>query len=108
MQYARFADGRFSLKMLMMTCVVDNLALRKLVDSFLCSLPLHTYRILCRLRGQRFHAWPVLERVLLGIHFGFHREEARDHRSAIGHRGAVADVRSIHNLLARHFVKVRK
>lgn len=63
-----------------------------------------SHRLLRGLRRERFHSWPILDGILLGIRFGLHREEARDHRRFIGYCGAVVDVRSIHHLRVRSFV----
>lgn len=54
-----------------------------------------SHRLFRGLHCERFHAWPILDGVLLGICLGFRREEARDPRRPVGHRGAVVDVRFI-------------
>lgn len=63
-------------------------------------------RLLRGLHCERVHPRPILDGLLLGLRFGYHREKARDHRRSIGYCGAVADIRSVRQVRVRSFVEV--
>lgn len=69
--------------------------------------PNHNNRFLRRLHRERFHFWPLLERLWLGLRRRRHWTETRDHSWAIGYSGIFRCLRPFHELRNGHCIEVR-